>query len=494
MNFAQMAKATSQIKHTENGAKAYNTTGDCLLDFFSTIGAMRPRSIADIQSKFASAYKENPLLATKALFYGRDIRNGGLGERRAFRACLKWLSDNHSEVVRKNIENIPFFGRYDDLYCLLDKDILGFNRKDVLNFIIRVLHSDIEALNEGKPITLLAKWLPSVNTSSKVTRYYANQIREYIGINEKTYRKTLSVMRNYIKVTEKLISAKQWGKIEYEKVPSYAMKNYNKAFLKQDRERFLRYLEDLKSGEKKINASTLYPYDLVHKYSSVYFYGNNAKIDPVTEAQWNALPNYVEGENNIIVMADVSGSMYGRPIETSIGLATYFAQRNHGDYHGLYMTFSVTPHFINISNFTSLYDCVKHISQTDIGYSTNLEGAFDYLLKHAVAYNIKPKDMPKAIVVISDMEINRYQNQRYFDFLSAIKTKFCLHGYTCPKLIMWNVEARQDTFLSQSEDVIYVGGQSASIFKKLCGSLEGKTAYDFMLDTLNAEVYNRVTV
>lgn len=493
MNFAQMAKATFQTKHTENGARAYNTTGDCLLDFFSTIGAMRSRSIADIQSKFASAYKENPLLATKALFYGRDIRNGGLGERRAFRACLKWLSDNHSEVVRKNIKNIPFFGRYDDLYCLLDRDIRGFNRKDVLNFIVKVLYSDIKALNEGKQITLLAKWLPSINTSSKVTRYYAKQIIEYMGIDEKFYRKLLSAMRNYIKVTEKLMSTKQWEKIEYEKVPSYAMKNYNKAFLKQDGKRFQKYLEDLKKGEKKINASTLYPYDLVHKYSSI-FYNGSAKVDHITEAQWNALPNYVEGENNIIVMADVSGSMYGRPIETSIGLATYFAQRNHGDYHGLYMTFSSAPHFVNISNFTSLHDCVKYISEKDIGYSTNLNGAFDYLLKHAVAYNIKPEDMPKAIVVISDMEINRYQNQRYFDFLTAMKIKFHSHGYACPKLIMWNVEARQDTFLSQSEDVIYVGGQSASIFKKLCGSLEGKTAYDFMLDTLNAEVYNRVIV
>jgi hypothetical protein len=342
-------------------------------------------------------------------------------------------------------------------------------------------------------ISLLAKWMPTETAHAKETRTLAKTAMRKLGVTPRQYRKMLSALRAHLKVVESLMSAGKWDEVEYPAVPSYAMKNYRKAFSNHDNARFGEYIASLAKGEAKINASTLFPYDLVHQYMNRRCYGTG--VDAVIEAQWKALPNYIEGENNILVMADVSGSMMGRPIETSIGLATYFAQHNTGDYHGLYMTFTDRPHFIDISRETTLAGCVNKVNRTDVGYSTNLDRAFEYVLNHAIDHHITNEDMPKALVVISDMEIDPYfRGRRNMDFVQKWKAEFAKFGYTCPKLVMWNVEARNDTFLSQSDDVVLVSGQSVSTFHNLCQSLGGKTAWDFMCEVLNDPMYDCVVI
>jgi hypothetical protein len=289
------------------------------------------------------------------------------------------------------------------------------------------------------------------------------------------------------------MSAQEWTAIQYSQVPSYAMKNYRSAFNKHDPDGFAAYKASLVKGETKVNASTLFPYDLVHQYLNKSWY-RAMPVDDIIEAQWKALPNYIEGENNILVMADVSGSMSGRPMETSVGLATYFAQRNKGDYHNLYMTFTDRPHFIEIREGATLAETITEVMRTDVGYNTNLEAAFNEILAHAVRNRVSNKDMPKALVVISDMEIDRYMRQNRMDFVDTMRAKFARHGYVLPKLILWNVEARNDTFLSKQEGVLMVSGQAASTFRELCGNLDGKTAWDLMLETLGNKMYDCVRI
>jgi hypothetical protein len=501
MNFAQAMTKETQKKLTENGAVAYSTTNTALLDLFATIGALRSRSEEEIANKFAAAFAEDALLATKMLFYSRDIRNGGLGERRTFRICLSWLSENYPDIVRKNLMNVVFFGRFDDLYCLFDTPNQK-NKKDVIDVINDIIVKDIEEASAKRPISLMAKWLPSENTSSKKTRRYASIIRKGLGLKPRTYRVLLSRLREYLKVTERQMSLNQWSEINYPAVPSYAMLRYRNVFPRRDGERFRIYLDSLKSGEKKINASTLFPYDLVHNYIQESYWSPSTKIDTVIEEQWKALPNYVNGENNFVVMADVSGSMYGRPIETSIGLATYFAQRNNGAYKNLYMTFTDNPHFVSLEDCKTFREAINKTINTDMGYSTNLKAAFDYILSTAKKNNISAEELPKALVVISDMEIDPYfpceasyqGYRRNLDFVETVRKDFKAAGYRLPKLVLWNVDARKDTFLSQDENVLFVGGQSPSVFKNLCGALEGKTAYDFMCEILNNKVYDSVVI
>lgn len=491
MNFANVMKKQAQTKLTENGAVAYNTLNNGLLDLFAVIGALRPQSESEIEQKFVRAFNEDKLLATKMLFYAGNIR-GGLGERRTFRVCLKWLAQNYPEIVIKNMVNIPLFNRWDSLFVLENTPV----ESAMWEFIKVQLMSDIHAMKKNHSVSLLAKWMPSENTSSKRTVRLARKAMSALYMTPRNYRKTLSALRKYIKVVERDMSANQWDDINYEGVPSYAMKNYRNAFAKHDAIRFSNYIASLNKGEAKINASTLFPYDLVREYvNEVWIWGcRNAKLAPVVEAQWKALPNYIEGENNYVVMADVSGSMAGRPIMTSIGLAIYFAERNKGDYHNTYMTFTNEPHFINIKEGATLLENVKTVANTDVGYNTNLEAAFNYILSNATYNNVSNEDMPKALVVISDLEIDRYMSGRGLGFVETMKNKYAQFGYELPKLIFWNVEARNDTFLSQSEDVINISGQSASIFKTFIGALNGKTGWDIMIETLNNKMYDCVQI
>jgi hypothetical protein len=285
------------------------------------------------------------------------------------------------------------------------------------------------------------------------------------------------------------------------------MHNYGSAFAKHDHERFDAYLKSVSKGETKINASTLYPYDLIEKYMAPDTWripagyktcGDSivaANHDVVVEAQWKALPNYLTKPMNAVVMADVSGSMRGRPMATSIGLAIYFAQHNTGWYHNQYMTFTDEPHFVNIKEGASLLECVYKVASAGVGYRTNLEAAFNEVLSVAVANRVPANQMPKTFVVISDMEIDRYMRPgRHWDFLKVMEARYNAKGYKLPKIVMWNVNARKDTVLSQSEDVIFISGQSPSSFKALCQNLDGVTAYELMLQVLNGPAYAKVTI
>lgn len=481
MNFAETVKKEFEdVKLTENGAKAYSSVGSKLVDLFGTIGALRSRREEDIQEKFAEAFKEDNLLATKMLFYAGDIREG-LGERRTFRICLKWLANNYPHIVTKNIDLIPHFNRWDSLFSLVDTPV----EDDMWKLINNQLFNDINASfpHSSGNVSLLAKWMPSENASSKETKQLAKRAMKKLKMSPKRYRKILSSLRSHIDVVESKMSNNEWSAIEYKNVPSYAMKNYYQAFYNQDKERFAKFIDDIKNKKQKINASVLYPYDLVKK--------SKIKSD-IIEEQWKALPNYVSEDSNILVMADVSGSMYGRPMHTSVGLAIYFAQRATSDYHNLFMTFSNEPHFIALKEDASLYENIIKVESSDWGFNTDLEKAFEYILNFSVQHNIKPEDMPKALVVISDMEIDDYMKQDRLDFVDAMKTLFEEKGYELPKLVLFNVEARNDTFLSKQEGVLLVSGQSTSIFKQLCGDLSGKTAYDLMLEVLNDSRYDCV--
>ena len=504
MNFAEAVMKIPN-KLTENGAAAYDSTGQAVLDLFAQIGALRPRSEREIEMKFANAYNANPLIATKMLFYCGNIR-GGLGERRTFRICLRWLAINHPHVVILNMANIYHFNRWDSYFVLIDTPV----EKEMWELIAAQLEEDATTairVKNGDPymsISLLAKWMPTETASSAKTRKLARKAMENLGLTPRQYRKLISALRKYLNVTERAMSTGEWSTIDYPSVPSYAMKNYRKAFARNDAERFAAYKSSLTKGETKVNASTLYPYDLVgevRKSGRVYdrfIHGYRYNYDTIIEEQWKALPNYVSGDNDFVIMADVSGSMDcsgGRPMNTSIGLATYFAQRNTGAYHNLYMTFTNEPHFVKLREGATLADTIGQVMGTDVGYSTDLAKAFMYILETAVTNGLKNSDMPKALVVISDMEIDPYFRRNCsFDFVDEMKARFATYGYTLPKLVLWNVEARNDTFLSKSDDVVLVSGQSPSVFKNLCGALEGKTAWEFMMEVLDDPMYDCVGI
>ena len=488
--FVENAKVVGSRKFTENGAVAYNSTGDgALLDLFGIVGAMRTREDYEIEEKFAAAFREDRNLAMRLMFYTRNVR-GGLGERRTFRVMLKWLCQNHADLAIANIPNIAEFGRFDDLYEYVDTPA----EKEMWSWMFTRLNDDYEKMLANKPISLLGKWLKSVNTSSAQSRYLAHRTIEGLGFkSEKQYRKVLARMRDYLNVTEHQMSAQEWAEINYSHVPAYAIKNYGSAFAKHDFERWNKYLNALKCNAKgvKVNAGTLYPYDLVEKILRVDYWNPRIDHDELTEQQWKALPNYVGDGANVLIMADVSGSMSGRPMATSIGLANYFAQRNHGAFEGLYLTFTDRPKYITVGKDESLCSmCRKAFS--DVGYNTNLDLAFKLVYDTAVKNHVPAEDMPRALVVISDMEIDAYLSRANLDFLGKWKSLFKSTGYEMPQLVCWNVSARNDTYLARAKEknIKYLSGSSASVFQDLLNTLNCRSAYDAMIKILMNPIYN----
>lgn len=488
--FLEGLKQENNKTYTENGARALKSTESHLVDLFGTIGSMRIREKEDIERLFVLAFHEDPLIATKMAFYARNIR-GGLGERRTFRIILQYLATTAPDVVRKNMSSIPMFGRYDDLYTLVGTSV----EEDMWQYVKGQLAADIEQFEKGEPISLLAKWLKSVNASSKEGNELGKLTAKKLGFTHKEYRKALAMLRKYIDVTEVRMSGGDWTAIQYEKVPSRAMMIYRNAFKKHDEEGFKKYMESLVKGEVKVNAATLYPYDIMEKMGLIT-HGSNmtiAQYDPLLQAQWDALPNYVECENNILVMADTSGSMCGRPMCTSIGLAIYFATRNKGAFRNVFMTFSTTPSLVTLKGKT-LYDQVKCIPS--IVSDTNLEAAFELILKVAKANHLTQEELPKSLVIVTDMEFNYATHSRGdWTFYESMRRTYGAAGYQLPNVVFWNVNARNEVFqvTSQYEGVQMASGQSTAVFKTILANM-GKNSYEAMLQTLNDPVYDQIVV
>ncbi len=489
---------------TENGALGYRTTGKELLDLNFSVASMRGMSDQEIVDRFMAAFYEDRLVAMKWLFYARDIR-GGLGERRLFRVILRSLAESYPNEIGALLFLVPEYGRWDDLMPLLHTKL----RAPVLKLINRQLVQDCNAYKSGEHISLLAKWLPSPNASSPKTREYASIICHGIGMEERSYRKILSSLRAYLKVVERQMSAQAWGEIAYESVPSRANLIYNKAFLRNDEERRRAFLASLERGETKINASTLFPHDIVHQYNNRLYSGEK---DATLEQLWKALPDQVAGCGNTIVVADGSGSMLSRvdphsdtsAMSVANALAIYFAERSSGQFRDQYITFSRKPRLVDLSKGRSLLEKLQIARRYNEVANTNIEAVFDLILTTAVREHMDQADLPKNILIISDMEFdicaeasgvvqdswgyNEYSrpNARLF---SVLANRYAQAGYQLPRLVFWNVNSRTGTIPVKENNmgVALVSGFSVNIVKMvMSGKLD---PYECLLETLNAPRY-----
>lgn len=349
---------------------------------------------------------------------------------------------------------------------------------------------DLDNLNNGNAISLLAKWIKTADANSKGTRKLGILTAQKLGYPVYNFKRIVRSMRKHIGVVESLMSSNRWGEIKYSEVPSRAMMIYRNAFMRHDEERFLEFANRAANGEEKINSSTLFPYDIVEKI----LYGH--EDSKVLEAQWNQLPNYIDEGTNAIVMADVSGSMCGRPMATSIGLAIYFTERNKGDYHNLFMTFSGNPQIVTLRGET-LGQKIRNLQNADgreWSQNTNLKAAFDKVLDIALENNTPKDDVPKSIIVISDMEID-YCGNREWTFYDKMAHKFQKHGYEIPNIVFWNVNSRHDVFHADKsrKGVQLCSGQSVTVFKQLMGCI-GYTPVEMMEKVINSERYECISI
>ena len=486
---------------TENGAVTHKSTNSALLDLFGMGAAYRKRSDEDCILLFRNAFAENPVYALKCLFYIRDVR-GGQGERRFFRVCMRDLASWDTEAARRNLRYVPEFGRWDDLYVFVGTPL----EADALQFMKEQFALDITC----KTPSLLGKWLKSENASSYQTKALARKTAAAFGMTPKQYRKTLSTLRQRINVLERLMSAGKWDEIEFDKIPSKAGLKYKNAFAKHDIERMksernVQSYEDFaKDTNTKVNAKTLYPYEVVEKGLSVMgcrgWYWNNSGVSMdnvdrlMVNKYWDNLADYFNGANfNALAVVDTSASMRGTPINVAISLGMYCAEKANGPFAGHYVSFSSRPQLIKTEG-VDFCDKIARIYATNLCQNTNIEATFDMLLNTAIANKCSQADLPQNLIVISDMEFdagtgywNRGHNYTQ-TLMESIRQKWAAHGYVMPHLIYWNVDARQNNV---PEDigcglVSYVSGFSPSIFQTI---MSGKTGMDLMFEKLDSERY-----
>ena len=481
----QYLKKEANKTLTENGAITYSTTSSDCLDLFATIGALRNTSDEDIIDRFTKAYIEDPLLTMKIIFYGRDIR-GGLGERKVFRTIIKYMAEHNYDSIQKNIHNIPEFGRYDDLLMLLNTKY----ESDMINLIKEQLNKDLKSEND---ISLLGKWLPSINASNNETVNNGKRIAKLLNMKYADYRKTLSLLRKKINILENYLRTKSYT-FDYSKQPSKAMYKYKKAFIRNDEDRYMKFLESVNKGEKTLHTGTLYPYDIVEELlNGRYLMTNNEK--EAANTTWNNLEDFTNNENALVVM-DGSGSMLsGKPMAISIAmsLAIYFAERNKGVFHNHFITFSERPKMVEIKG-DNIFDKVQYCRRYNEVANTNIQKVFELILNTAVKYNIPQSELPSTVYVISDMEWDWCTKDSSLTNFEYAKKLFEEHGYKLPTLVFWNVQSRnqQQPVTKDETGTLLVSGCSPRVFSMVISN--NLNPYAFMLETLNNERYDCIVV
>ncbi len=492
---------------TENGALGYATTLHPLLDMNFKVSSFRDRSEQEITEEFIKAFYSDRKYSVKWLFFLRDILEG-LGERRTFRVCLRYLAVSHPQIVRAVLDLVPEYGRFDDVLILLDTPL----RKEASAMMLRQIYKDLEGMRKKQPISLLAKWLPSINASSKETRRIAEMLVEDFGMSPRIYRKILAELRQYLDVVEVKITDNKWSEIDYEKVPAKASLKYDEAFERHDAKRREEYLEQILLGKAKLNAKGLVPHEIVHKMLNGGYAGA-LRDNKLCELMWKCMMEQgfqnEWGLDNCIVVADGSGSMYApvdgnnslRAIEVCNALAIYFAQQLKGIYHDKAITFSEHPNFIDLAKGTTLKEKLEILFAHNEIANTNIEAVFDLLLRSAMREKISADELPKQVLIISDMEFDmargRYgtsvkynlEDERLFQ---KIEQKYHRAGYPMPRLIFWNVCGRTDTIpmVSGENGVCLLSGFSQNAVK--VASSKEIDPYESLRKTLDSPRYDKV--
>ena len=457
----------SEDAYTENGMVTNSSTLNECVNLFFTIGAMRKQDKERLISTFSKAFNENPLAALKILFWVRDVR-GGAGERQIFRDIIKYLVENHPSVVQKNIQAIPYFGRWDDLSVLFGTELEAEATRMFVSGLI---------VENG----LCAKWIPRKGV-------IFNAIRKALNTTPKNLRKLLVGVSNTV---EQKMCANQWTEIEYSKTPSLAMGRYTKTFAKHDKEGFNEYLEKLKQGETKVNAGAVYPYDIVQTMKQGSW--------ELANEQWKSLPNFMEGTTErILPVVDVSGSMGSivsgsiSCLDVAVSLGLYISERNEGEFKDSFITFSEKPQLEKVSG--TLKERYYQMTASDWGMSTNLESVFELILNQAIKHSVSPEDMPSKILIMSDMEFNQASTHSE-SAIQMIRRMYDESGYSLPQVIFWNIQSRNKNFPVRHDEsgTALISGLSPSIVNSVLGGKE-MTPVSIMNETINSERYSIIEI
>ena len=469
MELINVLKQINSKVYTDNGDTAYITTFNANLDFFGLAGASRynQKQVLDL---FECAFDEDKALALKNLLYLRDIRSG-LGERDSFRTCFKWLCNNHKDYAEILSRYIPKYGRWDDCLVALHTPLENTMIKKIQYQLVRDLDS--------KDVSLLSKWLPSINASSQKTQNEAKYLCKKMNMSYAEYRKILSKLRG-ARIIENNLRNKDYT-FDYAKVCGGSMHKYRQAFFRNDYERYISYINAVKKGESKIHSKTLYPYQIIHEFK---FDMSEIEKDAM-QVKWDNYPK-VEMDKNTIVVRDGSGSMTwpnNMPYDIATSLAILFSERLKGEFKNKFITFSSSPELVELHG--DLYDKLVQVQQYRDISNTNIEKVYDLILDAVSKVDYTKENQIDRIVIISDMEFDN--GVCGIPTFEIFEKKFNKLGYPLPEIVYWNVNARSIHFAAMAKNpkIRFVSGSSANVIENILNNTEIESAEELMLKTLS---------
>jgi hypothetical protein len=476
----------------EKGACSLATTNNACVDLFFKMTQdvyQNPNFVEWIEK----SWEESPLDTMKIIFQSRDCR-GGKGTKKTFINAMKHLTYEHPDWVEENMAIIPTFGRYKDWIQLINDN----TRDQIINLICKQLNEDIVNMNEGNPISLLAKWIPSekkqLNKNNNITKLITQQLyEEHEKQPYKRFRKEyLTPLRYYLKIVENYMCSNRWEEIDFSIVPSCAMNRLRKAFQKHTPEKFADWLNAVKEGKSKINAGQLQPHELAKHYI------NGGEYDEVVELQWQQIVENTSKLGNFedsIVLSDVSGSMDGVPMEVSIALGILISSLTSEPFRNMVISFDTNPtaHIIPDS-CTTLQQKVESMKEVPWGGTTDLYKVFELILNRARQYGLSPEQMPKRLYILSDMQFDSaidYDTKTVFESIEDMYSKTI---YTRPDIIFWNL--RSDTTIDFpvsdiQKGVATISGFSPSILKNILNGDE-VTPYTIMRNVIDDVRYSMI--
>lgn len=512
MDFAKELKSNFNKTLTGNGDVTYKSSLNKNLDLFYKSGGIRGNNYYgdkpkydDYLTLFLDAYDEDPVLAIKNLFNIRDFRHSGKGERGLFRTLIVGLDEKNPELLAKLVESgqIENLGRWDDLVYVYDKVSRQDLKSIVANHIKIQINNDLISYANNEPISLISKWLPT-NTRNKESYKIAKSLAKSIGFkNFSSYRKTLSKLKAYLNILETNMTTKSYDKIEYSKVPSRAFQKNIASFYRNDEDGITKFFEDVKDGKESVKVGAITPDEVVSKafslmFGNIDYYGYNrpkpvdaysGEAASVVET-WKEFVANTKDVGNTLVMADVSGSMNGKPMEVSVALATLFAQSMTGAFHNMYMSFSSSPDIITLSDNANLFQNLYTVLKTEWGWSTSIDNAFRAVLDTATGSNASQEDIPERIVIISDMQFN--ESVEDTPHVNRWKEKFSEYGYTLPTVVYWNVSTSTGVpARSDEENVALISGFTPATLNAVL-SAKDVSPKAVMIEALSAEEYGFV--
>ena len=549
------SEPTQTQLRTENGALTLDTTKDPRVDlFYKTI---RGLSQTDLNKYLTASWNMNPTETLKLVFFIRDIRGKGKGEKKLFHQSFSWLMTNHPKAVRVASKHIPFYGCYKDwleifLGTRYEKSMLKTFAKQLKKdldlvtgvFVIEmdeVIPKDqktkqteqkkrkkglfsyiwgssapdqtsevpVEPKKDQKEqkeqtkvsLSLAWKWAPTEGGHYDKGQYKntVTKLCSHLGMNKKEYRKACSLMRAHLGVVEGLMCGKKWEDIDFSKVPSRAMHIYKKAYAKHTPQKFNKFLSDVTAGKAKMNTGTLQPHEIVSQYIN-----SNGKVDKTRqddiEASWFSFIKGLENKglsfDQSIGVVDTSGSMWF----------------NDGGLPGkvAYSMGLVLAHFckglfhnkwIEFSENAKLHKFPEGSLYEKLGsirsivQSTNIQSVFDLLLNTYEMFDVQPDQQIKRVFIFTDGQWNQMTTHSSLTNFQAIDKKYGDRGYNRPQLIFWNVRANTPDFPVEHNvpGTALVSGFSSDLLQLF---LKGGdiNPLSLVLDAINDPRYDRIVL